>query len=119
MSVELQIDCVTRDDRLSPYERIQRVGGMSVPGLTVPDGSTIIAHLRKRGLAVKEKPRWNLSIREAIEGVVDGKWSFYVELDMRGVLNVQVARTSSGTLYLKTETDRDTPDHLLCLPLCR
>ena len=119
MSVELQIDCVTRDDRLSPYERVQRVGGVNLPGLDAPDGSKIVAHLRQRGLAVKENARWTLSVDEAIQGVLEGRWKFYVQLDMHDVVTVQVARTASGQLYLKTEADRDTPDHLLCLPQCR
>lgn len=119
MPAQLQIDCVTRDDRLSPYERIRRVGGLNLPGLSAPDGSKLMATLRKRGLAIREKSRWNLSIDEAIEGVLEGKWTFFVQLDMHDIVNVEVARTASGTPYLKTEADQDVPHHLLFLPQCR
>jgi hypothetical protein len=34
-------------------------------------------------------------------------------------VNVQVATSPDGRLYLKTEADQDTPDELLFLPQCR
>jgi len=38
---------------------------------------------------------------------------------MYDVVNVVVATSPSGHLYLKTEMDADTPDQLLFLPECR
>jgi hypothetical protein len=60
-----------------------------------------------------------LPIDEAIQGVVDGKWTFFIELGIYDLLNVQVARSPLGHLCLKTEIDQDTPDQLLVLPDCR
>jgi hypothetical protein len=56
---------------------------------------------------------------EAIEGAVDGKWSFYIQLGVYEVSNVVVATSPTGRVYLKTEADQDTPDELLFLPRCR
>ena len=44
MSTLLLIDCVSKDDRLNPYERIQRIGGPNTPDAPAPDG--IEAHGR-------------------------------------------------------------------------
>ena len=49
----------------------------------------------------------------------DGKWNFFVEVGMYDVVNVVVATSPSGHLYLKTEMDADTPDQLLLLPECQ
>ena len=35
------------------------------------------------------------------------------------IVYVEVAKSPSGCLYLKTEIDYDTPDELLFLPECR
>ena len=55
---------------------------------------------------------------EAIQGVLDGKWNFFVEIGMYDVVNVELAKSPSGHLYLKTEMDANTPDQLLFLPEC-
>ena len=75
--------------------------------------------LRRRGLPMAQKRRWNLSVDEAIEGVLEGTWCFYIELGLYDTVNVDVARSPSGQLYLKSELDQDTPDQLLVLPQCR
>jgi hypothetical protein len=113
------IDCVSKDDRLNPYERIQRIGGPNMPDVPAPDASRFVAGLRKRGLTVSERPRWTLSLADAIQGVIDGEWSFFIYFGAhQEIVNVEVAQSSSGCLYLKTEIDHDTPDELLFLPEC-
>jgi hypothetical protein len=119
VTARLQIDCVTKDDTLDAYQRIVRVGGPNLPGVPPPDTSRLVAELRRRGLAVSEKPRWTLSTGEVIEGILGGTWSFYIQLGAYDVVNVEVATSPAGRLYLKTEADRDTPDELLFLPQCR
>lgn len=119
MSARLQIDCIHKDERLNPYERIRSVGGPNLPGTPPPDASKFVARLRRRGLAIVPRRRWNLRVDEAIQGVLDGKWNFFIELGIYDVVNVEVARSPSGCLYLKTEVDADTPDQLLFLPECR
>lgn len=119
MATRLQIECISKDERFNPYQRIRRVGGPNLPGTTPPDRSKFVAELRRRGLAITPKRRWSLPIDEAIQGVLDGKWTFFVEIGMYDVVNVEVARSPSGRLYLKTEMDTDTPDQLLFLPNCR
>ncbi len=52
-------------------------------------------------------------------GVLDGRWTFFVQLGVYGTADVQVATSPSGRRYLRTETDVDTPDELLCLPQWR
>ena len=119
VTARLLIDCITVDETLDAYRRIVGVGGPNLPGITPPDTSRVVAELRRRGLAVAERPRWTLSIDEAIEGVVRGKWSFYIQLGVYEVANVVVATSPAGRRYLKAEADRDTPDELLFLPRCR
>ncbi len=119
MPIRVQIDCVSKEDRYNPYERIQAVGGPNTAGPLAPDASKIGAALRKRGLALAERSRWSLPLDEAVQGVLEGKWSFYVQADIHDSLDVHVAKSPTGRLYLKTAADRDTPDNLLCLARCR
>jgi len=119
VSILLQIDCIDKDDQLSPYERVRSVGGPNLPGVWPPDASRFVSELQRRGVAIRERPRWTLPLDEAIEGVQKGKWSFFIQLNVYDIVNVEVATSPSGHLYLKTEVDQDTPDELLFLPKCR
>lgn len=119
MVTPLQIDCVDKDERLNPYERIRGVGGPNLPGVTPPDASRLGAGLRRRGFALSEKPRWRLDVDDAIQGVVEGRWNFFIELGAYDRVNVEVATSPAGRLYLKTAIDQDTPDELLFLPQWR
>ena len=75
--------------------------------------------LRKRGMVTAQKRRWNLAVDEAIAGVLEGKWTFFIELGVYDTVNVEVATSPSGHQYLKSEVDPDTPGQLLALPECR
>ena len=120
MSALLLIDCVSKDSRLNPYERIQRVGGPNTPDVPAPDASRLFTGLRKRGFAIAERPRWSLLLAEAIQGIREDKWTFFIYFGAhQEIVHVEVAESPSGSLYLKTEIDRDTPDELLFLPECR
>ena len=89
----IRIDCINKDDRYSPHERIQNVGGPN------DDGT-----------------RWRITLDEAITGIQEGRWAFYVHAGGRTV-NVIVAE-HEGRKYLKTEADGYSPDNLLSLPEC-
>jgi hypothetical protein len=119
MTARLLVDCVTKDEKMGAYQRIVRVGGPNLPGVPPPDTSRVAAELRRRGVAVTERPRWALSTDEAIAGILSGKWTFYIQLGAYDEVNVQVATSPAGHSYLKTEADQDTPDELLSLPRCR
>ena len=119
MAARIQIDCTQKDHRLDVYERIRRVGGPNVPGTLPPDASKFVSELRRRGLPVSERRRWNLPVGDAIQGVLEGKWSFFIELGAYDIVGVEVGESPSGHLYLKTEVDQDTPDQLLYLAECR
>ena len=120
MSPLLLIDCVSKDNRLNPYERVQRIGGPNTPDVPAPDASRFVAGLRKRGFAIAERPRWSLPLGEAVQGILEEKWNFFIYFGAhQEIVYVEVARSLSGCLYLKTEMDHDTPDELLFLPECR
>jgi Protein of unknown function (DUF3892) len=62
--------------------------------------------------------RWKLSETEAIQGIRQGKWAFYVERPVGHRVNVVIAFSRFGNEYLKTESDGEQPDNLLSLPEC-
>ncbi len=97
MAQRAEIGCINKDDRYSPYEAIQYLGGPNPPG--------------------SQSARWKLSLAEAVAGSRDGRWSFYVKQGTH-VVNVVHAQSARGNWYLRTEADRDTPDNLLSLPEC-
>jgi Protein of unknown function (DUF3892) len=90
----VRIRCTTKIDRRSAHERIERVGGVN------PDGR-----------------RWELSEAEAIQGIKDYQWAFYVHQGAGPRVDVIVA-TRLGSEYLTTKADGEQPDNLLALPEC-
>jgi hypothetical protein len=88
------VKCINKSDRYNPHERILSIGGTNSAGT-----------------------KWKLSQEDAIKGIEDGKWSFYVTQGMRTV-DVIVAVSQYGHKYLKTVADGLQPDNLLSLPEC-
>ena len=84
------INCINKTDRASAHERIRSIGSAN---------------------------RWKLSLVDAIAGIEQGKWNFYVSMNGRSV-SVVIAKTADGRKYLKTLTDGEQPDNLLSLPEC-
>ena len=89
-----QILCVRKSDRQNPHERITHIGGKNGDGKS-----------------------WLLTQAEAITGIENGKWEFYVS---RGgsTVNVIVSTSRFGNKYLKTVNDGEQPNNLLSLPEC-
>jgi hypothetical protein len=95
MAARVRIECIRKSDRTNPHERISAVGGQNQGG-----------------------SRWRLSHEEAITGIKNGTYTFYVERPAGHVANVIVARSAQGYEYLKTANDGEQPNNLLALPEC-
>jgi hypothetical protein len=95
MAALIRVECVNKSDRYNPHERIWYIGGRNADGT-----------------------RWKLSIRDAIGGVKQGKWLFFVERPDGHRARVIIAVSPYGNEYLKTETDGEHPNNLLSLPEC-
>lgn len=91
-----QVDCIQKDDRLNPYERIQHLGGPNAGG-----------------------ERWKLSQAAVIEAIENNTYGpFFVESANGRRVNLVVAISRYGNKYVKTEADSQEPNNLLSLPSC-
>jgi hypothetical protein len=90
-----RVRCVQPSDGTDPDERIARIGGTNSVGVN-----------------------WRLTQEEAVAAIEGHRWDFYVEHPTGRAFDVVVARTSTGSKYLKTTADEDEPTSLLVLPAC-
>ena len=90
----IRVDCVSRSARVSPYHRIQAIGGLGPDGL-----------------------RWRLSEDAAISAIDEERVVFYIERPMGHRVNL-VAAQGLGKRFLKAESDGESPDRLFGLPDC-
>lgn len=92
MASRHRVSCINKSNRTDAHERIQYIGGVS------------------------SGTRWKLSQADAIAGIENGTYTFYVHA---GNLEVDVIVASRlGVKYLKTRNDGEQPDNLLSLPEC-
>lgn len=94
MIIRAEIRCINKSNRTNPYERISYVGGVNLDGTS-----------------------WKLSETDAIVGIKNGTYTFYVN---RGgnTVDVIIAKSLYGNEYLKTVADGEQPNNLLSLPEC-
>jgi hypothetical protein len=90
----IEIHCVNKSNRTSHYERILSIGGIN------PDGK-----------------HWKMSEADAIGGIKNGSYTFYVNRGGSSV-DVIIAMSQYGHEYLKTVADGEQPNNLLSLPEC-
>lgn len=88
-----QIMCINKTNRKDPHERIQGVGGLE-----------------------KDDTPWYITLDRAIEGIEEGTWRFYTNVEGEAVW--VIIATHNGHKYLKTEADGLQPNNLLSLPEC-
>lgn len=95
MAQRVRVECSVYS---ASEQRITHIGGQNPPG--------------------SSSPRWKLTEAEAIAGIDEGRWSFYVERPAGHIVDVIVATSSAGRRYLKTTADGERPDNLSALPDC-
>ena len=89
-----QITCITRAAAAAVHGQVTHLGGTNARG----------------------KP-WRLSLGDAINGMLSGKWGFFLVTDDQRH-DLILATDPSGARYVKTRKDPDTPATLLALPEC-
>ena len=94
MATRHQVLCINKSDRPNPHERITHIGGANADGT-----------------------RWKITQQQAIEGIEEGKWAFFVKVGGKEV-KVIIATSKYGYKYLKTEADGEHSNNLLSLPEC-
>lgn len=90
-----EIKCINKSDRYNIHERILSIGGINTNGTS-----------------------WKLSLTDAIVGIENNKWAFYVNNSSGQKVNVIIAKTATGNKYLRTEADTTEKNNLLELPEC-
>jgi len=88
-----QITCITKPDRESSHEAIQRVGGIQENG-----------------------QRFNISRQECYD-YIKGGHSFHVKVGKSDIGVIAYQRNGEGK-YIRTEPDATKKDNLLSLPPC-
>lgn len=91
-----RITCIRKwPDHYDPHHRIQSIGGSTGSETGGP---------------------WQLDLDAAIDGILKGKWEFFVR-EAGAEVNV-VIRQHGQRNYLRTVSDRLLQDNLLALPEC-
>lgn len=93
MTIAVEVLCITKSGLSEPHNRIKCIGGVNNDGT-----------------------RWKLSVADAIAGIEENKWNFWV---FRGGQAVRlVIAVHDGHKYLKPVADAIEADNLLALPEC-
>lgn len=97
MAIRARIRCIRKNNRQSPWERIEYVGGVDDNG-----------------------KQFHFSLDDAIAHIEANRYDFYVEEPSRDVVRVIVMPPIGifGRKFLKTTRDGDLPNNLLSLPEC-
>jgi len=93
MVTRVEIRCINKSTSVNPHERILNVGGVNA-----------------------DRTRWKLSQTDAIHGIAQDTYLFYVKHGHK--LDYVVIASQFGWKYLKTTADGEQPDGLLALPEC-
>lgn len=91
--MEVQVECITLSGTTRQHEHITNIGG------TNPD-----------------KKRWNLPLNDAIVGIENKTYKFFVLVGGQKVWVEVVSR--NGRKYLRTIANGKETDNLLSLPNC-
>ena len=95
MTTAHEVTCVSISNREDPYLRVTHLGGQDPRGRL-----------------------WRLTLNQAIEGILEGRWQFFVNVDgQRQSLTIDYSPT--GYRYLRAESDPDEPVTLLTLNECK
>ena len=91
---------------------------LQVSCIVPSNGTGSSLFLEAIGGETKDGSWWLVSQPEAIKGIENARWSFYVFDDSGAERDLVVAKNDDGKRYLKVEGDGERPEQLLKLKGC-
>ncbi|MDX6514055.1 MAG: hypothetical protein QOE36_3559, partial [Gaiellaceae bacterium] len=100
---------------LEMADRRPRIRVWRITGIVVRDHASPQLRIRIVGGPRPDGTQWRMSVNQVVAAIRRGE-RFYVEEPVGDPVDVLIAHTHEGRVYLRTEADGDEPNNLLALP---